>query len=99
MYRKNISRKFIKGICKRNIYTTWGTNKDRVKLRPKVYSSILGSLYSKTKNPNGNFNSILPTDKQTNKETKLNIKTVFTALYQLYTEQLGIIITSYTVCI
>ena len=80
IYRKNVSRGLIKDIYKGSIYITWGTRKDYIRSRPKVHGSILGSLYSKTKNPNGNFNNILPTNRQINKETKLDIKTVLISL-------------------
>ena len=60
IYKRDVSKGLIKGIYKGNICITQGTNKNHIGLRLKVYSSILGSLYSKTKDPNGNFNSILP---------------------------------------
>ena len=78
---------------------TRGTSKNHIRLRPKIYGSILASLYSKTKNPNSDFNGISPTNGRTNGETELDIKTVPTALRQLHTEQLGIVITNYIVCI
>ncbi len=99
MHRRDVSKGLIKGIYKGSIYITWGTNENHIGLRPKVHNSILGSLYSKAKNPNGDFNGISPTDRQTNKETKPDVKTVFTILYQLRTKQLGIVITNYTVYI
>ena len=80
MHRGNISKGFVKGIYKGSIYTIWGTSKDHIGLRPEVRSSILGSLYSKTKDPNGDFNGISPTNKWTNKETEPDVKTVFTSL-------------------
>ena len=99
MYRRNVSKGLIGGIYKRSVYIIWGTSKDYIKLRPKVRGNILGSLYGKTRNPNSNFNGISPINGQTNGETELNIRTVFITLHQLHTEQLGIIITSYTVYI
>jgi len=99
IYRGNISKGFIRSIYKGSIYMTWSTSKDHIGSRPKVYGSILGSLYSKTKDLNSNFNSILPTNRWTNKETEPDVKTVFTTLCQLHTEQLGIVITNYIVCI
>jgi len=42
---------------------TQGISEDYIGLKPKVYSSILGSLYSKIKNPNSNFNNIPPINK------------------------------------
>ncbi len=63
MYRKDISRRFVRGIYKGSVYTTQGTSEDYIGLRPKVHGSILGSLYGKAKNLNGNFNGILPIDK------------------------------------
>ncbi len=53
-----------------------GTNKDHIGLRPKVYNSILENLYSKIKNPNGDFNSILPINGWINKKTELDIRAV-----------------------
>ena len=60
IYGRDINRGFIGGIYKGNICITWGINEDYIGLRPKVYGSILGNLYSKTRNLNGDFNSILP---------------------------------------
>ena len=59
---------------------TQGINKNYIGLRPKVCSSILGSLYSKTKDPNSNFNGILPINRQIDKKTELDVKTVFMTL-------------------
>ena len=78
---------------------TWGANENYIKLRPKVYNSILGSLYSETKNPNSDFNGILFINRWINKETKPDVRVVFMTLYQLCTEQLGIVIISYIVYI
>jgi len=58
MYRRNVNKGLVKGICEGSVYITQGTSKDYIGLRPKVYSSILGSLYNKAGNPNGDFNSI-----------------------------------------
>ena len=80
MYKRDISKGLVKDICKKSIYTTQGISKDYIGLKSKVYSSILGSLYSKVENLNSNFNGILPIDKQTNKETKLDVKIIFIAL-------------------
>jgi len=63
VYKGNISRKSIKGIYKGSIYMTQSTNKDYIRSRPKVHGSILGGLYSKTRNPNSNFNSVPPTNR------------------------------------
>ena len=60
---------------------TQGTNENHIGLRLKVCNSILKSLYSKTRNPNSDFNGILPINRQTNKETELDIKTVPIILY------------------
>ena len=76
-----------------------GTSEDHIRLRLEIYSNILGDLYSKVKNLNGNFNGILPIDRQVNKETKPDVRVVFMTLYQLCTEQLGIVIISYIVYI
>src|SRR6266571_1884197 len=99
IYRKDVSRRFVKGIYKGNVCITWGTNKDHIGSRPKVRGSILGSLYSKARNPNGDFNNILPTNRQINGTTKPDTRIVPMTLRQLRTEQLGIIIINYTVCI
>jgi len=63
IYKGDISKGFVRGICKGNIYITWGTNENHIKLRPKVCGSILKNLYSKTKDPNSDFNGILPINK------------------------------------
>src|SRR6266702_8398568 len=97
MYRENVSKGLVGGIYKGSIYMTQGTSEDHIRSRPKVCSSILGSIYSETKNLNSDFNSILSINRRTNGETKLDIRIVFTTLCQLHTEQLGIIITSYIV--
>ena len=81
IYRRNVNRGLIKGICKGNIYMTQSTSKDYIRLRPKVYGSILGSLYSKTRDPNSNFNSILSANRQINKEIKLDVRTVLIILH------------------
>ena len=60
MYRRDVSRRFVGGIYKGNIYTTQGTSENYIKSRPKVRGSILGNLYSKARNPNSNFNGISP---------------------------------------
>ncbi len=59
IYKGNVNRGFIGSIYEGNIYTTWGTNENYIGLRPKVYGSILADFYSKTRNPNSNFNNIL----------------------------------------
>jgi len=46
-----------------------------------------------------NLYSILSADGQIDRKTKLDTRIVSKALYQLYIEQLGIVITSYTVCV
>src|SRR6266702_2940339 len=99
MYKRDINRRFVKSIYKGNICITQGTNKNHIRLRPKVYNGILKGLYSKIKNLNGDFNSILPINRQTNKETEPDIKIIFITLRQLCTEKLGIITTSYIVYI
>ena len=80
MYRRDVSRESIGSICEGSVCTTWGTSENHIRLRPKVCSSILGSLYSKTRNPNSDFNGILSINRWTNKETKPDIKTVFMTL-------------------
>ena len=99
MHRKNVSRRLIGGIYEGSICMTQGTSEDHIGLRPKVCGSILGGLYSKTKDLNSNFNSILSINKQINRKTEPDVRTVFTTLCQLHTEQLGIIVTSYIVYI
>ena len=94
IYRRDISKGLIRGIYKGSVYIIWGTSKDYIGSRFKVRGSILGSLYSKTKNPNSDFNGISPTNRWTNKETKPDVRTVSMTLHQLCTEQLGIIIIS-----
>ena len=86
MYRGDVNRGLVRGLCKKNVCMTQGINEDYIGLKPKVYSSILKNLYSKTKNLNGNFNSILSINRQVNKETELDIKTVPITLHQLHTE-------------
>ena len=78
---------------------TQGTSKDYIGLRPKVCGSILGSFYGKAKDLNGDFNGILSINKQINRETEPDVKTVPMTLCQLHTEQLGIVITNYIICI
>jgi len=63
VYKRNISKGLIRGIYKGSICITQGTSEDYIRLRPKVYNNILGSLYSKIRDLNGNFNGILPIDK------------------------------------
>ena len=63
MYKRNVSKGLVRGICERNVYMTQGTSEDHIGLRSKVCGSILGSLYSKTKDLNNNFNSILFIDR------------------------------------
>jgi len=59
IYGRDISKGPVGGICKGSVCITQGTSKDHIGLRPKVCGSILESLYSKTKDPNGDFNGIL----------------------------------------
>ena len=56
-------------------------------------------LYSKTKNISGDINSILFIDRWTNRMVEPDIGTVFVLLCQSRIEQLGIVVTSYIVCI
>ena len=63
IYQRNVSKGFVGGICEKSIYIIWGTSKNHIGLRFKICGSILGNLYNKTKNPNGDFNSILFIDK------------------------------------
>jgi len=86
MYRGDISEGLVRDLYKRSIYTTQGTNKNYIGLRPKVHGNILESIYSKAKNPNGNLNNILPIDKQANGKTESDTKIIPITLYQLHTE-------------
>ena len=81
IYRRNVSRRPIRGLCQGNIYKAQSTSKNHIGSRPEICVGILGVFYSKTKNINSNVNSILFTDKWTNKTIKLNIKTVFVLLH------------------
>jgi len=63
IYRRDVNKGFVKGICKGSVCITWGTSENYIGLRPKVRGSILGSLYGKAKKLNGDFNGILPTDR------------------------------------
>src|SRR6266568_3185228 len=99
MYKRNVSRRSIRGICKGSICITWSTNKNHIGLRPKVCGSILGGLYGKTRDLNSDFNSILPINKWTNRKTELDVRAVSIILRQLHTKQLGIVTTSCIVCI
>ena len=99
IYRRDVSGGLIGDLCQGGICKIQGTNENHIGLRPKVYSSILGSLYSKTRNLDGDFNSLLLIDGWTNKEAKPNVKTVFIILRQLRTKKLGIVVTSYIVCV
>ena len=60
IYKRNVNRGLIKGIYKGSIYIIQSTNKNHIGSGPKVHSSILKGLYSKTKNLNNDFNNILP---------------------------------------
>ena len=81
IYQRNVSRRFVKGIYKGSICIVWGINESYIRSRPKVYGNILGSFYSKTKNPNSDFNGILFIDKWINKKTEPDIKIIFMSLY------------------
>ena len=63
MYRRDISRGFIRSLYKGSVYTTQGTSENHIGLRPKIHGSILGSLYNKTRDLNSDFNSILSANK------------------------------------
>ncbi len=56
-------------------------------------------LYSKTKNTNGNINSILSINGRINKIVELDIGAVLIILYKPCIKQLGIIITNGIICI
>ena len=55
-------------------------------LRPKVYNSILGNIYSIIKGINSNINSLLLIDRRTNKKVKLDTRIVSKILCELYIE-------------
>ena len=59
---------------------TWGTNENHIGSRPKVRDGILGNVYSEIRNLNGDFNSILPINRWTNRMVELDIGTVPTPL-------------------
>ena len=65
-----------KSVCK-----TQSTSKDYIRLGFKVCISILGMLYSKTKNINNDINSILFIDGWIDKMVELDIGAVFMSLY------------------
>jgi hypothetical protein len=58
-------------------YDIRGTFKDLY----KGYIRVLGNLYSRIRNLSSYINSILSTDRRINEKTKLDIRTVFKALY------------------
>src|SRR6266702_1571445 len=99
MHRGDIGKGFIRNVYQGDIYKTWGNNKNHIGSRPEIYVSILGSIYSKTKDISNDVNSILSTNRRTNRTIKSDNGAVFITLCKPCTEQLGIIITSYTVCI
>ena len=80
MYRKDVSKGPVGNICERNVCTTRGTSENYIGLRPKVRGSILGGLYSKTREPNSDFNGILFINRQTDGETELDIKIILITL-------------------
>ena len=86
IYRGNVSKGLIGGIYKGSVCITRGANEDHIGSGPKVCNSILGNLYSKTKDLNSNFNSILPIDGWINRKIELDNKIILTSLCQLYTE-------------
>ncbi len=53
---------------------------------PKIRSSVLGNVYSKTKDISNNVNSILFTNGWVDKMIELDIKAVFMALCELHTK-------------
>ena len=52
-----------------------------IRQRSKIYNSILKSILSRIRSPRSNINGILFIDRQINKKTKLDIKTVFKIVY------------------
>ncbi len=99
IYRGDVSRRFVKDLCQRSVCKTWSISENYIGLRPEICIGILGVLYSKTKNTNSNINNILSIDRWINKTIELDVRAVFILLYQSRIEQLGIVVTSYIVCI
>ena len=94
MHKRNVSKRFIGDLYKGSVCKTWSTSQNHIGPRFKICVSILGSIYSKTKNISNNVNSILFANKQINREIESDIGIVFMILRQLCTEQLGIIVIS-----
>ena len=55
--------------------------KNYIKQRYKIYINILASLYSQIRSQDSSVNSLLSTDRQINKEVKLNIGIILQILY------------------
>jgi hypothetical protein len=94
IYKRDVSKRFIKNLCERNVRKTWSTNQDHIGLRLEIRVSILRNVYSKTKNMSSNVNNISLANKWTDKMVKQDIKAVPMLLYQSCAEQLGNVITS-----
>ena len=86
IYRRDVSRRFVRGIYKGSVCIIWSTSKNYIGLRPEVCSSILGSLYSKTGNLNGDFDGILFINRWINGMIELDVRIVFMSLCQLCIE-------------
>ena len=99
MHRKDFSKKCSINLCQKSVCIIWITREDYIGQRLKIHDSILKKIFSGIKNSSSNINSILPPDRQSNKKTKLNTKTVSQILCQLCAKQLVSIITSCTVYI
>jgi len=99
MHRRDFSRKCSTNLCQRSVFITWITKEDYIEQKPEICNNILETLFSRTRSSSSNINSILSTDRWSDKETKPDIETVFITLYQLCTKQLVRVITSYTICI
>jgi len=67
-------------LYQRSVFMTWITRKNYIGQRPEICGSILGNFFSRARNLNSNVNSILPKDKWSDKETKLNIGIIFITL-------------------
>ena len=70
----------------KSVFMTWITRQDYIGQRPKIYSSILGNLSSKTKNLSSNIDSVSSTDRWSDRETEPDVRTVSITLCQLHTE-------------
>ena len=80
IYRKDVSRGVVGDLYQGSVHKIQGTNENHIGLRPKIYVSILGNVYSKTKDMSSNINSIPLINKWTDKMVKSDIGAVFMTL-------------------